>query len=108
MTPKAPRSILTALTVLAALTTGGCGSAYVNANITDPSEAKSRLAQDKALCKQEANDFVPPTYGVERFDSDPTPEAQATRWVANVSEDDANANAFTRCMQMRGWEFKKR
>ncbi|WP_043636575.1 hypothetical protein [Desulfovibrio sp. TomC] len=84
----------------------GCGKSYVNSNIIDQSQAKARLAQDKELCKAEANSDVPPTFGLDRFEYDPTIEAQATRWVANVAEDDANQDAFTKCMRMRGWRYR--
>jgi hypothetical protein len=106
MTRIAPTFLRAAL-LAAALAATGCGHAYVNPNIADPAEAKSRLKADTALCKQEANSDVPPTYGMERFEYDPTIEAQATRWVANVAEDDANLDAFSRCMRRRGWRYKK-
>ena len=84
----------------------GCGKSYVNPNIVDQSQAKERLARDKEICKAEANSDVPPTFGLDRFEYDPTIEAQATRWVANVAEDDANQDAFTKCMRMRGWRYR--
>jgi len=108
MTVYAPRRILAALAVLAGLATGGCGPSYVNSNIIDPAQAKAKLKMDTDLCRQEANDSVPPTYGMQRFETDPTVEAQATRWVANVAEDDANEDVFSRCMRARGWEYKKK
>lgn len=85
----------------------GCGGAYVNTNLVDPSQTKERLAQDKEICKAEANNAVPPTYALDRFEFDPTIEAQAGRYVANVVEDDANQDAYTRCMSNRGWRYRK-
>ena len=108
MKVHATRRFLAALTVLAGLGAAGCGPAYVNSNIADPAQARARLQMDRQLCRQEANDAVPPSYGLQRFETDPTVEAQATRWVANVAEDDANEDAFSRCMRARGWEYKKK
>lgn len=96
-----------AVLLATALGLAGCGPSYINPNIVDQSQAKERLARDTALCKAEANSDVPPTYGLERFEFDPTIEAQATRYVANVAEDDANQDAFTRCMRSRGWRYRK-
>jgi hypothetical protein len=92
--------------VLLVLALSGCGR-YVNADIADPAQARVQLAEDKALCKAEANQAVPPTYGMERYEVDPTIEAQADRYVANVMEDDANQDVFGRCMHNRGWRYKK-
>ena len=80
----------------------GC-SRYVNPDITDPKQAKAQLARDTALCKSLANENVPPTYGMQRYTADPTIEGQADQYVANVLEDDANEDVFTRCMRHRGW-----
>jgi len=107
MTSHRPLSHLIRLSLLAALLTTGCGQTYSNPDITDPATAKKRLAADSALCRQEANEDVPPTYGLDRFEFDPTIEAQATRYVANVSEDDAHQDVYTRCMHNRGWRYKK-
>jgi hypothetical protein len=107
MTSHAPLSALPRLLLLAALLTAGCGQAYVNSDITDPAEAKRRLAADKALCREEANDAVPPTYGMDRFEFDPTIEAQATRYVANAVEDDSHLDVYSACMRNRGWSYKK-
>jgi hypothetical protein len=82
----------------------GC-SRYVNPDITDPREARTRLAADKALCQSLANENVPPTYGLERYSPDPTIEGQADQYVANVLEGDANTDVFSRCMRDRGWRF---
>ena len=101
-------AIRAALLALLALGLGGCGPVYYNPNLVDQSESKARLAEDTTLCTNEANAQVPPTYGRERFETDPTIEAQATRWVANVAEDDANQDVFATCMKARGWVFKKR
>ncbi len=106
MTPSAfPR--LPLLLFAAALALAGCGRTYVNPDIADPAEARTRLAADTAICKQEADAVVQPTYGLDRFEFDPTVEAQATRYVANAAEDDANLDAFATCMRHRGWRFKK-
>lgn len=91
---------------LTILVLAGCGR-YVNPDITDPAQARAQLAEDKALCQALANTAVPPTYGLERREADPTVEAQADRYVANVLEDDANAGAFDRCLHDRGWIWKK-
>jgi hypothetical protein len=104
--PIAPLQTLARILILAALLTAGCGAGYVNPDITDKAEAKKRLASDKSLCQQLANDAVPPTYGMDRYEPDPTFEAQATRYEANVIEDDSNANAYTRCMRDRGWRSR--
>ena len=72
------------LVALAALT--GCGR-YVNADIADPAQAKAKLAEDKAICKAEANEMVPESYGMQRYEFDPTIEAQSTRYVANVIQE---------------------
>ncbi|MHC1712610.1 MAG: hypothetical protein AB9872_10735 [Solidesulfovibrio sp.] len=106
MKPIAPLPALGRVLILAALLTTGCGAGYVNPDITNPAEAKSRLASDKSLCQQLANEAVAPTYGMDRFESDPTIEAQATRYVANAVEDDANENVYTRCMRDRGWRSR--
>ena len=98
---------LRCLLFVTALVTAGCGQAYVNPDITDPATVKKRLAADSALCRQEANEDVPPTYGLERFEFDPTIEAQATRYVANVVEDDSHQDVYSRCMRNRGWRYKK-
>ncbi len=95
------------LVAAAVLALAGCGPTYVNPSIADPADAKQRLAADTAICQQEANMAVAPTYALERFEPDPTIEAQATRWVANVSEDDANLDVFSTCMRHRGWRYKK-
>jgi len=92
--------------VLTALVCAGCGNRYVNSDITDPAQARKQLADDKALCKALANDTVPPTYGMERYTDDPTIEAQADQYVANVVEDDAHQGVFTRCMTDRGWQLR--
>lgn len=99
---------LAAMVLTAALGLAGCGPTYVNPNLVDQSQSKERLAQDTKLCKAEANSDVPPTYALERFEFDPTIEAQAGRYVANVVEDDANQDAFTRCMHNRGWRYRKK
>ena len=101
-----PAAIAAAL-LATVLGLAGCGASYVNPNIIDQSQAKQRLAQDKELCKAEANNAVPPTYALDRFEFDPTIEAQAGRYVANVVEDDANQDAYTRCMHNRGWRYRK-
>lgn len=101
------RRALAALAMAAGLGLGGCGPTYVNPSIADNADAKQRLTADMALCRQEANEAVAPTYGLERFESDPTIEAQATRWVANAVEDDDNLDAFSACMHARGWRLKK-
>lgn len=88
------------------LLAAGCGKAYVNDDIVDPSEARQRLAADKALCRQMANEYVPPTYGINRFSYDPTIEAQAGNYVNNVIEDDDHASVFDACMRNRGWRYK--
>lgn len=98
---SACRAVLGLLSLLLVLC-AGCAR-YVNPDITDPKEAKARLAKDTALCKSLANEYVPPTYGMQRYTSDPTIEAQADQYVANVLEDDANNDVFTRCMRDRGW-----
>lgn len=107
MTGKTPFSSLCRLLVVAGIVLGGCSHAYVNPDIANPAEAKKRLAADSAICTQEANMDEPPSYGLERFEFDPTIEAQATRWVANVAEDDEHLDAYSRCMHQRGWRFKK-
>ena len=101
-------AIRAALLALLAFGLGGCGPVYYNPNLVDQSESKTRLAEDTTICTNEANSQVPPTYGRERFETDPTIEAQATRWVANVAEDDANQDVFATCMKARGWVFKKK
>jgi hypothetical protein len=101
-----PPAVLALALVLAGLSLAGCGR-YVNPDIADPAQARAQLAEDKALCQSLANQAVPPTYGMERYETDPTVEAQAGRYVANVLEDDANADAFTRCLRDRGWRYKK-
>ena len=101
------RFVLPCLAMAAAFALGGCGPTYVNPSIANKADAKQRLEADTAICKQEADMAVAPTYGLERFESDPTIEAQATRWVANVAEDDANLDVFATCMRDRGWRFKK-
>lgn len=83
----------------------GC-SRYVNPDITDPGEARTRLAADQALCQSLANESVPPTYGQERYSPDPTIEGQADQEVANILEGDANTDVFQRCMRDRGWRVK--
>jgi hypothetical protein len=84
----------------------GCGH-YVNPDIADPGQAKAKLAEDTALCKAEANENVPESYGTQRYEADPTIEAQATRYVANVAQDDRNTDVFSRCMRNRGWRYVK-
>ncbi|MHC1791340.1 hypothetical protein [Solidesulfovibrio sp.] len=96
-----------ALLLTTILGLAGCGPSYVNSNLIDQSQAKVRLAQDTELCKAEANRNVPPSYGLNRFESDPTIEAQATRFVANAVEDDAHQDVFNNCMRARGWEYRK-
>jgi hypothetical protein len=91
---------------LLSLALAGCGR-YVNSDIIDPAQSREQLARDKALCRQLANNAVPPTYGMERHEVDPTIEAQADRYVANVIEDDAHQDVFSRCMRDRGWEWKR-
>jgi hypothetical protein len=107
MRPTAFPRLLLRLALPAACLLAGCGHAYVNPDIADPARAKERLAADSAICKQEANDTVQPTYGLERFEFDPTIEAQADRFVANAAEDDANLDVYATCMRHRGWRFKK-
>lgn len=102
------RRLQAGLAAAALLALGGCGPTYVNPNIVDQADAQKRLQLDTAICQREANSDVPPTYGLERFEFDPTIEAQATRWVANVAEDDANLDAFSTCMYNRGWRLKKK
>ncbi|WP_428562837.1 MAG: hypothetical protein ACP59X_22450 [Solidesulfovibrio sp. DCME] len=102
------RSLQAAVVATALFALAGCGPTYVNPNIVDQSQAKQRLQIDSAICQREANNDVPPTYGLERFEFDPTIEAQATRWVANVAEDDENLDAFSTCMYNRGWRLKKK
>jgi hypothetical protein len=108
MHPTLRPAMRAALLALLALGLTGCGPNYYNPNLVDQSQAKTRLAEDTTLCTNEANRNVPPTYGMERFETDPTIEAQATRWVANVAEDDANQDVFATCMKARGWVFKKK
>lgn len=103
-----PRRLLAGLAAAASLALVGCGPTYVNPDISDKADTKQRLAADTAICHQEANENVAPTYGMERFEPDPTIEAQATRWVANVAEDDANLDVFATCMRQRGWRLKKK
>lgn len=92
--------------VLAFGVLAGCAR-YVNPDIADPAQAKAKLAEDTALCKAEANETVPESYGMQRYEFDPTIEAQATRYVANVAQDDANTDVFDRCMRNRGWRYVK-
>lgn len=107
MTPQAFPRLLSRLLIPVVFALAGCGHAYVNPDIADPAQAKTRLAADSAICKQEANDMVQPTYGLDRFEFDPTIEAQADRYVANVVEDDANLDVYATCMRHRGWRYKK-
>lgn len=93
--------------VLAVWLLAGCGH-YVNADLADPAQAKAKLAEDTAICKAEANETVPESYGMERYEFDPTIEAQATRYVADVAQDDANTDVFHRCMRNRGWRYVKK
>lgn len=101
------RLTLSGLFLAAAALLGGCGPTPTNPNIVDPAQTRERYKVDAAICVQEANMDVPPTYGMERFETDPTIEAQATRFVANAAEDDENLDAFATCMQARGWRYKK-
>jgi hypothetical protein len=105
-TPALSRWLLAAA---AALILAGCSRhAYVNPDIANPADAKRKLAEDSAICKQEANQDVPPTYGMDRFYFDPTPIAETEKWMGNVVEDDSNLDAYSACMHRRGWRFKKK
>ena len=103
---QTPFRLCLACVALTTVVCAGCGGRYVNSDIPDPVQAKKQLAEDKALCKALANDAVPPTYGMERDSYDPTIEAQADEYVANVVEDDAHQGVFARCMKDRGWELR--
>lgn len=94
--------VIAGVVLLVGLWGTGCAR-YVNPDITDPREAKARLARDTKLCQSLANEYVPPTYGMQRYTSDPTIEGQADQYVANVLEGDANTDVFSRCMRDRGW-----
>jgi len=82
----------------------GCAR-YVNPDITDPREARARLAADKSLCQSLANETVPPSYGEARYSPDPTIEGQTVQYLGDVLEDDAHDNVYARCLRDRGWRL---
>jgi hypothetical protein len=92
--------------LMAALACVGCAR-YVNPDITDPRESRSRLAADKSLCQALANERVPPSYGADRYGSDPTFEGQADQYVADVLQDDVHDSVFDRCLRDRGWRLAR-
>ncbi|MFU2211040.1 hypothetical protein [Solidesulfovibrio sp. C21] len=108
MPGKSPLPALSRLLAVAAMILAGCSHAYVNPNIANPADAKKQFAADSAICTQEANQDVPPTYGMDRFYFDPTPIAETEKWMGNVVEDDDHLDAYSACMHRRGWRFKKK
>ncbi|MDQ7830189.1 MAG: hypothetical protein RDU30_00505 [Desulfovibrionaceae bacterium] len=81
----------------------GCGHRWVNSQITDPAEAKARLASDTSYCREIENMLEQRVNIQDRVSFDPTVVGQMSNYYSNYKIESTRTNVFERCMNDRGW-----
>ncbi len=95
---KLPPAALMALCLLA-----GCVPHWVNPQITDPAEAKRRLATDNSYCRKIEDMFEDRVNIQDRISFDPSPVGQMANYYHNYMTDQNRVNLYEKCMRGRGW-----
>ncbi len=93
--------------ILAALFLAGCAPHWVNPQITNPEEAKRRLALDNSYCRKIEDMFEDRVNIQDRISFDPSPVGRMANYYHNYTADQNRVNLYEKCMQGRGWSRPK-